>query len=323
MPSNPNSSAVHVSQPLTNFSQKYLQSADQFVAMRAMPNLPVAKEFDKYYKFDRGDFYRDEAQVRADGSKSQGGAFNLSTDTYGCEVYSWHKLVTDRQRANSDPAVDLDRAAAEYTALKMLIKRERVFQDSFFKLGVWNTDVVGTTDYVKWSAATSTPIQNIRDGKQKVHLDTGYRPNKMVIGRQAWDTLVDNADILDRITGGATPNAPAQVMKTQVAQLFELDEILVMDAVYNTAQKGAAESNAFIGGDDALLYYAPESVGLETPSAGTQFSWNLYSGGATNSGVVTKRFRLDENEADKIEGSMAFDMKVTGAELGYFFSAIS
>lgn len=320
---NPTAGDVHVNRPLTNFSQRYVQRAEAFIATRAFPNLPVEKQSDLYYVFDRDDFLRDEAEERADGAESAGGGFTMSTDPYYAKVYAYHKDVTDRQRANQDSQVRLDQSASAFVTQKLLIRRERLFASKFIGTGIWATDVVGSTDFTKWSDSSSSPISDIRTGKRVVQESTGYRPNKMVIGREAFDTLLDNDEILARITGGANNNIPAQVMKTLVTQLFELDEIFVMDAIYNSSKKGAAtQTKSFIGGDNALLYYAPNSAGPEEPTAAAQFSWTGLLGNTEN-GLRIKRFRMEQNEADRIEGQMAFDYRVTGADLGYFFSDVS
>ena len=141
----------------------------------------------------------------------------------------------------------------------------------------------------------------------------------MLIGRQAYDALLDNDAVLARITGGSTRDIPALVMRTLLAQLFELDEIFVMDSIETTSKKGATAARAFIGGDNALVYYAPNSVTLEEPTAGAQFSWTGLLGNTEN-GLRVKRFRVEANEADRIEGQMAMDMKLTGTDLGYFFT---
>ena len=314
---NPTAGDVHVNRPLTNFSQKYLQSADAFTSMRAFPNLPVAKQSDLYYTFSRADFYRDEAEVRADGTQSQGGGFTLSTDPYFAQVYAFHHLVTDRQRANQDDVINLDESATQYITHKLLIRRERQMVTNLFSASLWGTD-----QNVNWSLTTADPIGDVRTGVRTVLQNTGYKPNKMLIGRQGFDTLLDNDAILARITGGSTRELPAMVMRTLLAQLFELDEIFVMDSVVNTALPGATESTSFIGGDNALVYYAPDSVGMNEPSAGVQFSWTGFLG-ATGAGMRIRRFREESFNADKVEGEMAFDFKLVAPELGYFFTSVS
>lgn len=321
---NPTAGDIHVSVPLTNFAQKYLQDTTMFVGMDAFPNLPVTKQFDQYYEFSRADFFRDQAEERADGTESAGGGFKVATEPYSAKVYAFHKDVTDRQRANQDSPIMLDNSATQFVMLKLMIRRERIFQDTYFKTGVWATD--DTTK--NWRDAASDPIIDIRDAIRQVHGATGMRPNKMLLGRQAYDTLLDNDAILARITGGATNAMPAMVMRELLASLFELERIYVMDSVFNQnpetsgADLNANESTTFIGGDDALLYYAPDSVGLETPTAGTQFSWTGFLG-ATANGMRVKRFRMESTESDRVEGQMAFDYKVVANELGYFFSGVS
>lgn len=321
---NPTAGDVHVNTPLTNFSQKYLQNADMFVASRAFPNTPVTKQSDLYYEFDRDDFYRDEAEERADGAETAGGSFNLSTSPYFARVWGFHKDVTDRQRANQDSAIMLDNSATQFVTHKLLIRRERQFATSLFTTGIWTGSSTGSDVNVDWQvASTADPIIDVRTQKQAILSKTGYMPNKMLMGRQAYDTLLDNDAVLARITGGATRDMPAQVMRTLLAQLFEVDAIFVMDAIYTTTVEGAAtQTRSFIGGDNVLVYYAPDTVALNEPSAGVQFSWTGLLGNTEN-GMRIKRFRMEQNEADRVEGQMAFEYKQTGADLGALFLSVS
>lgn len=327
---NPTVGDVHVNRPLTNFAQKYLQDASGFVSMRAMPNLPVGNKSDQYWKFDRADFFRDEAEEVADGTEAPTGGFSLSQDSYLCKVHKWASDVTDQQRVNADPGVNLEQSKAEYVSLKLLIRRERLFMSRYFGSGIWTGDVTGVAaapganQFLRWDVANSTPIMDLRAGIERVQARSGYRPNRLLISRQVWNKLLDNDDLLSRISGGATAGMPAAVQRSLVAGLLELDEILVAEGVFNSAKKGATENTAFIAGKSALLYYAPASVSVEgTPSAGVQFSWTGLTG-STPSGYRIRRFRMEHLESDRIEGQMAFDYRVTGAELGSFFiTAIS
>lgn len=320
----PTEGDVHVSTPLTNFSQKYLLRDEMFVAMRAIPNLPVAKQFDLYYIFDRGDFYRDEMQERADGTESQGGSFTLSTDPYFARTYAFHKDVSDRQRANQDSVINLDNSATQFVTHKALIRRESVFQTNIFAANIWFNGGTSASagEAVNWGTGGSDPIENIRTAIRTVHGITGYRPNRMVLGRQAYDTLQDNDEILSRITGGSTNAQPANVTRALMAALFELEEIFVMDAVRNTANQGADDAISFIGGDDALVYYSAAAASQEEPTAAMQFSWTGMLGNTEN-GIRIKRFRMEPREADRVEAQMSFDMKVIAPEMGYFFTGVS
>lgn len=323
--SNPLAGDLHVNAPLTNFGQKYLQDASAFVAGVAMPNLPVSKQSDLYWIFDRADWYRDEAKERADGTESEGSGFSLSTSPYYAKVYAHHKDVTDRQRANADAAVNPDNSAVEFVTRKLLIRREALFISKFFVTSVWaNQDVgvtsgpVAGTSFLRWDVSTSDPVNDVRMAIELVQGKTGYRMNKMLIQRQVWNRLLENDSILSRIVGGATANTPAIVMKQLIAQLFEIDAIYILEAVWNTANKGATEATSFMAGKHALLYYAPNSVSVEEPTAGVTFSWTGFMG-ATSNGMRIKRFRMEELESDRVEGQMAFVQQIIGSDLGFFF----
>jgi len=322
---NPTAGSIHVNVPLTNFSQKYMQDASNFVSLRAMPNRPVTRRSDRYYIFSRADFYRNAATKRAPGAESSGTGFNMSKDTFYCDVWAHHTDVADQDRADADAVVSLDNSATEYATGKTMISRELTFRDTYFKKSAWaHGNPAGAPDNINWSAGAGAtenqPIKQVRKGIEIVHSKTGYKPNKMLVARDTYNLLVDNEDLLERITGGANNNLPAMVMRTLIAQLFELEEIFVMDAVVNVAGEGQTEDTRFMATNGALLYYAPNTLTLREPTAGAQFSWTGLMGNTPN-GTRIKRFRMEKNEADRIEAQMAFDYKVTGTELGYWINS--
>lgn len=325
--SQPGLGAIHIERPLTNISVAYLQMAEGFVAGRVFPNIPVAKDSDKYFVIDRGSFNRDEMRKRKPGTESSGGAYELSTDRYECDVWALHKDVPDQLRANQDDPLNLDMQAVQYLSQQALIRKERLWSDTFFKDGVWTTEYDGAastagTNRAYWNTAASNPIEDVRGAKTAVHLSTGRRPNLIVLGRQVFDTLLDHPDIVARINQGQTPGGPAMSTRETIAALFEVDEILVMDAIYNSAAQGLSESNSFVGGKHALLCYRTDTPGVMMPTAGYTFSWTGYLGAANDLGAVIGRFREERLKSDRIEIEMAFDMKKVSADLGAFFSSI-
>ncbi len=324
----PTAGDVHVNTPLTNISVAMMQSASNFIGVRAFPNIPVSKQSDAYYSYDRGYFNRDEMQERAPGTESAGGGYQVDADqTYYCRVYAFHKDVHDQIRANADSALNLDREATSFVTQKALIKREVLWSTAYFGSGVWTTDITGVNSgptagqALRWNDAASNPIEDIRLGKRVVLESTGFEPNKLVLGKAVYDALLDHPDIIDRIKYGQTPGAPAMANREALAKLFEVDEILVSTAIKNTGAEGAANAHSFILGKHALLIYAPPAAGLMTPSAGYTFSWTGYMG-ASEAGTRMKQFRLEQLESDRIEIQMAFACKKIAADLGYFFNGI-
>lgn len=319
---------VHVNTPLTNISIAYLQDAVNFVAAKVFPNIPVTKQSDRYYTYDRGEFNRDEMEERAPSTESAGGGYTVdSTPTYYSPVYAFHKDISDQMRSNADAVLNPDREATEYVTTKALIKREKLWVSKYFATSVWGKDITGvaatpTGDQVlQWNDANSTPIENVRTAKTYVLESTGFEPNTMVIGRRVYDALVDHPDIVDRIKYGQTVGDPAMANIQALMKLFEIQRLFVMNAIVNTAKEGQTASHSFIGGKNCLVCYSAPNPGLMTPSAGYTFSWTGFLGAGAEGNRI-KRFRMEHLESDRVEIQMAFDQKKVAADLGYYFTTI-
>ncbi len=313
----PTSSDVHVDAILTNISVAYIQQQGAFIANRVFPSVPVEKQSDKYFTYTKGDWFRDEAALRAPATESVGSGYSLSTATYSTDVYAFHKDVDDQVRANADNPINPDRDATEFVTQRMLLRQEIDWNTSYFTTGVWDTDVVGGTNFTKWSNYTSSdPIEDVETGKATILTSTGFLPNTLVLGYDAFRQLRNHPDIIDRIkyTSSEVPTEGV------LARMFGVDRVLVARAIKNSGAEGAAVSMTTVHGKNAALYYVAPSPGLLTPSAGYQFGWRGVSDGmGQNIGI--SRFRIPELRADRIEAQMAWDYKVVASDLGYFFSA--
>lgn len=325
---NPVPGDVHFSRPLTNISIAYVQDATAFVADQVFPNIPVEKQADRYWTYDRGHFWRDDMKLRAPATESAGAEYSVdNTPTYYAPVYALHHDIPDEVRANQDDPLNADREATLLITQKAMIKREKLWVSKYFANSLWGTTITGvdsapsTNQTLRWNDAASDPIADVRLGITTMAESTGLEPNVMVMGRRVWDALQDHPDLVDRIKYGQTPNGPAVTTAQAMAAIFGINRILVMKAVENTAKEGATNSFSFIGGKHCLLAYSTPTPGIMTPTAGYTFSWRGFLG-STDQGFRIKRFRRTAKNADRVEIDMAFDQKLVATELGYFFYTI-
>ena len=319
-------SAVHVDQPLTNLTLAYAQSQENFIADKVFPTVGVSKQSDKYYIYDRANMNRtgDVAKLAPRTEVNRIG-MTLSTSSYFADVYGLGMDFDEQTLANEDAMLDIRSAGAETLAMRLMIHREEQFATNFFSTGVWGTDNTLTgTD--QWSDYTnSTPIQDVTAARRVVQLASGgFKPNTMVVGKEVRDKLINHPDILARLNGGATVTNTALITDAKLAEIFEVENFYVMEAVKNSSVEGVAESNAFIGGKNALLAYTPSTAGLMSPAAGLTFAWNNLEG-VNNLGITVESFSDDalkrQQIAEMIQVKMSYDMKVVGADLGYLFAA--
>lgn len=320
----PTQSQVHVDAILTNISVAYLQRAENFIADKVFPVVPVDKQSDKYFVYDKNDWLRDEAQVRADGTESVGSGYNITTATYYADVYAIHKDIGDQTRANADAPINVDREAAEFVTHRLLTRREIQFVNDFMTTGKWASDVTGvaasptTGQTIQWSDYTnSDPIEDIEAGKASILSVTGLEANTLVLGYDVFRQLKNHPDLVDRIKYTSSQT----ITEDMLARMFDIDRVLVSKSIKATNKEGATGAYSFTTGKTALLAHVAPNPGILTPSAGYTFSWTGVSQGMGLT-IGTSSFRLESLRATRVEAELAFDNKVVASDLGYFWNSI-
>lgn len=309
----PTQSDLHQDAALSNISVAYVQDADNFIASKVSPVVPVSKQSDKYYIFTKADWFRDEVEKRADNTESAGSGYNLSTTTYFADVWALHKDIGLQARRNADAAVaNLDRSATLFLTQRMLLRQEIEWVSEYFTTSVWDNDVTPTN---LWSDYTSSdPINDVELGKETILKNTGFEPNTLILGYQVFRQLKHHPDLVDRVKY----TSDRVLTEEAIARLFGVDKILVAKAVKNTANEGATASFDFTHGKHALLCFVNPTPGLMEPSAMYTFAWN----GFNDMGLPVSINRLDMplKKSTRIEIEAAWDNKVVASDLGYFFN---
>lgn len=306
----PTSGESHVDSILSNISVAYAQRQTQFVASRIFPVVPVEKQSDKYFTFNKNDWFRDEAMIRPENTESVGSGYNLSTDNYFADVWALHKDVSWRTIKNADNPLDPERTAAEFVARRILLRLETQWVADFFATGIWGTDAAPG---VTWDNIASDPIGDIDTGITTMLAATGFAPNTLTMDYRVFTALRKHPDIVDRFkyTNSAT------ITEDILARLFGVERVFVFRAIKATNVEGETAAYGFQTGKHALLTYSPEQADVLTPSAGYTFMWEGV-GEDIRTTIGTKVIPIPTRETNRVESQAAFDNKVVAADLGYF-----
>jgi hypothetical protein len=318
-------SSVHLDQPLTNLTLAFAQDQSNFIADKVFPVVGVERQSDKFYIYDRDNMNRTgDVKALAPRTEVNRIGMSISNSSYYADVFGLGMDFDQQTLANEDAALDIRSAGAQTLATRLMIHREEQFAANFFAASIWGSE---STPANLWSDYTnSTPIADVTNARRTMQLKSGgFKPNTMVVGKEVRDILINHPKILARLNGGATVANTALITDAKLAEIFEVENFYVMEAVKNDSVEGVAESNSFIGGKHALLVHGPKGAGLMTPAAGLTFAWNNVPG-ANNLGITVESFSDDalkrQQVAEHIQVKMAYDMKVTGADLGYFFDTV-
>ena len=334
----PTLSQVHIQAALTQIATAYIQDERYYIADKVFPIVPVEFQSDKFFAFSKDDFYRDEAQQRADATESAGGGFNLDpTNSYSADVWAYHKDLGGQTRRNADPAVNMDVATTKFCMQKLLIRRDRFFVGKYLVNSLWGTDITGTAGGTPGTAtpafwnddANGDPYTDIAVGQTTILQNTGFEANGLLMSFPVYQALRKHPLVIDRIKYTTRADA-SKVTPELLAASFDVDRVIVSKAVYQAGQEiatdvhgNAVSGMAFIASKDALLFHAAPEPGIMIPTAGYTFAWSGLTG-LNTMGVRIAQIPLPwlGLETVRTEGEMAFDMVAVGTDLGYHYSGI-
>jgi len=325
---NPLASDLHVDAALSNLVINYMQNDNNFIASKIFPVVPVEKESDKYYIFDKGDLNRRQMKLQGDDDYAPRLGFRVSNDSYYCDYYSGRMPLTRRKQKQSD--LELVTPYVNFIGRQGLMERESLFATAMWGTGLWSTEYQGvaaspsTNEFLQFNDSSSTPITIIDQLIEDVRLlSGGFRPNKMVIQPDVWQVMKNHSDYLGRIQYNGANN-PAVVTEQLIATIHGLKEVHIAYGVENTAKELLTASMANImSTKDLWVGYVTDNPSITEPSAGYMFSWDEFDNG---DGAVIRRY--DDpglgGGAEWIEGNISTDPKLTGADLGgYLDDAIA
>ena len=320
----PSVNAVHVNRPLTQISVAYLQDASKYISSQVFSNLPVDKKSDVYFKYDKGDFFRDEVQDRAPGTVAAEMTYDISQDSYLCASKALSVIVTDEEMANADDPLDPKRDATEILSQKVAIHREKAWASEYFKTGIWQGSTSGgdITPTNLWDTVSGDPVKDIGDQIDAMEEKTGFTPNRLVLPKKVFRALQNNEDIKDRLKYTGVPSNTT-ITADMLAALFGVERVLIARATNNIKDKnvaGDATMQYIFNSTQAGLFYAEQSPSIKRPSAGYTFSWRLFGG--NDVGARIKDYRLEERDGDKVQADLSYDHKLVAADCGVFFDGV-
>lgn len=315
---------------LTNLALAYFQNSSNYFARAIFPMCPVNLSSDIYYRFSKEDLLRDNWQRKPEYGSVMPAVISEDTDTYHCQVDQMIMGISQiretdlKRRQGPGLAKDPRQMRVKTMAEQANIHQDLMFAKKYFVKGAWKNEFAGVdstapgaNEMIKFSNHNSDPIKFIDEQKTKMHEETGRTINRIALGANAYNALKQHPAILERVKyGGSTAN-PASVTENVIAQLFEVEKLVVLKSIYNQAPQGADGKMTFIGDPNAmLLVHATNTPSVEEPTAGYIFTWDMLGNGQYM--PIMHRTPNDARHTEEIEGLMSMDMKKVADDLAVF-----
>lgn len=327
----PTPNQLHINHYLTDMAIAWAQDQSKFIAGKVFPTLPVRKASDNYVIYKRGYFYRDEFAPRPLGARPKVIGYETTKGTYTIEEEALETRVDDRERENADQPLDPDMSSQMLLTGQALIHRDRLWAEAYFKTGVWTINWSGLEHapthkeeteeekFLQFDQVGSEPIEFFDQRRIDIESKTGYEPNILVLGTDVFRVLKNHPAVVERIKYTQRGIVTREIL----AELFDVDYVLVPKGVYNSAEEGLEdEINFIVNRKAALLIYAAPAPSIKQPSGGYSFAWTgLLPGVSSAFGGVIESGREEMAHSDVFQCRSAFTQAITAPDLGEFYSA--
>jgi len=282
-----------------------------YIADLVLPRVSVARQEFKWWKYPIEEtFAVPDSRV---GRRSRTNQVVLSateqssvTEDFGLEDAIPQSDI-DEAPAGRDPRQRAVMALTDY----IMLGREKRVADLVTDAANYPSGYKVTLETSgQWSHADSSPIDAIGDA-----LDVPLmRPNVAVMGRAVWNKLSRHADIVKAVNANSGDKGIAT--RRAVADLFELDEILVGESRMNTAQKGQAATLTRIWGKHCAFIYRNRMA--DAANGGVTFGFTAEHGTRRAGAIPDPHIGLDGGQVVKV-GERVREL-IVAAQAGYLFT---
>ena len=309
----PEETDLHVDQFLTNMSVKYMN--EELIADKVLPIVSVNKRSNKYPVYRKRDGFRlVDASI---GPKSQANEMDweVGSDNYSVNDYALADYVPLEDIDNADvplmPRADTNDIINEWLRLGREVRVAKlIFNGGTYPDGN-KKDLSAAT---QWGADGDNPIDDVQTAVERCFM----RANKLVFGHEAWIKFRALPEVLDAVKSSSRmqDNPGGLATRMEIAELFEVDEVLVGRAWVDNGKRGKAADFKRAWANHMAALHVRAGAGLRTVTFGKSFMEQTYM---TQTMIDLKR---GVKGAEYIKVGYNCDEKIVAADLGYFLENV-
>ncbi|HAE40566.1 MAG TPA: phage capsid protein, partial [Candidatus Riflebacteria bacterium] len=280
------------------------------IADEVLPRVPVGKKEFKYSKHTFEEGFTIPSTLVGRKSKPNQVEFSSTDETASCEDYGLDDSIPQdditHAPANFNP---LNRAAEGLMDLILLDREVRAASLVFdaTKYHADNKVVLAGADQFNDFVA-SDPIEVIMDCLDSMIM----RANVPVFGRLVFSKIIRHPKVLKAIHGNSGDSGIAT--RRQIAELFELEDVLVGEAFLNTAKKGETAALSRVWGKHAALIYRDRMAG----NSGNRTTFGFTAEYGSRIAGATPDANIGLRGGQRVRVGETVKELITSDRLGYF-----
>lgn len=292
----------------------------RMIGLRVFPVLEVGLQAGPFGKITIESLLRSVTTSRGSGSGYHTTEFEFTTDSYATSENGLVVPVDQRNAKIYANYFSAEVVAARLARHGVMVNQEKRIAAKVFNSGTFTPTAVTN----EWDDATNaTPITDVEAAIQRLYAK-GVIANALVINWSVFRNLRNCAQVIDRISsnGAGQATKPADITVAQLAQTFDLANVIVAGSQYNAAAQGqTADIDPVWSGEYAMVCrIASPGESIEMPCIGRTFHWGE---DGSQIGGTYESYYDEDIRGDKMRCRMETDEKLMYAEAGELLSNIT
>jgi hypothetical protein len=297
-----------------------------YIATQVLPVMSVASQAGNFGKIPLEQLLQQRETRRAPGAGYARGNWTFDKATYATEEHGAEEPVDDREARMYAEYFDAEQVSTMRAFSSVLRNAEQRVANAVFNATTWTGSGLTTAITNEWDknhTSDAVPIDDVEAAVNKVYDASGLWPNALIINRKVFRNLRNLEQIIERINSEGAGNAskPSDITAAMLAQVFDLDFVIVAGTSRNSAKEGQAATPVQIWDSEyAMVCKIATSSDMREPCIGRTFHW---SADGSSLGGTVESYRDETVRGNVIRVRHDVDEVILYPEAGHLLSNVT
>ena len=277
-----------------------------FIGQRVLPVTEVGVPSGIFGTIPLEQLLQNKETNRAPGTAYPRGTWEFTSQSFLTEEHGWEEPVDAREAQIYQDFFTAETVSAARARDFVLRNFEKRVAALIQNASTWTATSVTT----EWSTITATPIADVQNRAIDMFDTIGLWPNALIISRKVFLNLRKVTEIINRIqsAGAGDATKAADITAGMLAQVFDLDEVIVAGSAKNTANEGQDASISPIwSGEYASVVRLAKTNDIKEAALGRTFH---YGADGSTMGALMESYGDPTVRAEIIRARMETDEKI-------------
>lgn len=264
------------------------------IGARVMPFLPMMEQSAEYPVIPKEVMLKIHDTRRAMRGKYPSSDWEFEMGLYATRENGWEEKIDDRERKLYATLFNAEVVATRRATKIVDLSMERRIAAKVFNPTNFTPHAVAN----EWdNKANATPIDDVNDAKLSHRNQCGIPANTLIIGYYTFEKVRTCDQIIDQLINTFPGIDLNRITSQQLATIFNIEQVLVGGAVYDSADKGQDAVIADLWDNEyAMLTVCSNAPDVSEPCIGRSFIWTEESPGSGE--PVVESYRDEGSRSD-------------------------